>query len=83
MVNKLFSFMSKKSSSLKDPRHFLGTTFEPDVDFATYTRMVSSGFATNASVYKDQLLIKYADYPDIVDRIRTLTSRIYMPDNII
>lgn len=66
--------MGNKQSSLRDKRHILGGTFEPDVEFGTYASMVNSGLVTNAATYKKMLLIKYADYPEIVTRIRNLSD---------
>lgn len=69
------------SQSLEDPRHRLSHDFTPELDLEVYSNIVQTGNVEKASRMRHYLLIKYADYEDLIPKIQKLPRRPYsVPD---
>lgn len=68
--------------SLNDRRHYLSHEFEPDFDYELWMNTLQGGNIEGAKRLKLQLLIKYADYPDVKKRFEALINKPFAVQNL-
>lgn len=73
MGNQSSSYENKKS--LRDTRHNLSHEFTPDLDWEMWRTLLLTGRVVEAKKLKQWLIIKYADYPQLLLRFRKLPEK--------
>ena len=73
---------NESRASLNDSRHSLNNSFDPEFDWELYNQSLQAGNALGAKSLKRWLIIKYADYPELVKRFKALPERPYSVPNL-